>query len=142
MWLKPEVISNDTDTSVGAMSNPENETEESNSILQKIFTVLTYIVPKSLLESPSKDQTFYNNGEFYRILIFVLVSFAGTFINPIVFYIHIIDIFCQAEMLASIFQAIALNVKSLMYISLLGAVFVGIFCTITFSNYMKNLYEE
>lgn len=105
-------------------------------------TVLKYILPKSLFESPSEDQTFYNNGEFYRILIFVLISFAGAFINPIVFYIHIIDIFCQAEMLASIFKAIALNVKSLMYISLLGAVFVAIFCTITFSNYMKNLYEE
>ena len=69
-----------------------------------------------------------------------MFSFLGTFYDPSFFFIHIIDIFCQAEMLANIFQAIALNINKLVLISLLGAVFVGIFCTITLSNFMKSLY--
>ena len=72
--------------------------------------------------------------------MFLSVSILGTFYNPTIFFIHIIDIFCQSEMLASIFKAIALNIQSLAYVSFMGVVFVVVFCTVTFSNYMKNVY--
>ena len=45
-------------------------------------------------------------------------------------------------MLADIFAAIGLGVTSLLYVSFMGVVFTVIFCTVTFSNYMKNVYED
>jgi len=33
------------------------------------------------------------------------------------------------------------NIKSLIYISIMGVVFTIVFCTVTFSNYMKNIYS-
>jgi hypothetical protein len=44
--------------------------------------------------------------------------------------------------LANIFEAVAQNIKALLYVSFMGVVFVFIFCTVTFSNYMKNVYAE
>ena len=44
--------------------------------------------------------------------------------------------------MANIFEAIALGVESIMYVSFMGVVFVIIFNTVTFSNYMKNVYED
>lgn len=54
-----------------------------------------------------KEQKFYTNLNFYRLLLFVGVSFYGTFVDPTFFFIHIIDIFCQSALLANIFKAIA-----------------------------------
>ena len=45
--------------------------------------------------SDDSEQKFYQTGEFYRISIFVLCSFIGTFFYPITFFIHLIDIFCK-----------------------------------------------
>lgn len=74
--------------------------------------------------------------------MFVGCSFLGTFIYPIAFFIHLIDIFCKIEVLSNIFEAVAVNIKSLLYVSFMGVVFVFVFCTVTFSNYMKNVYAE
>ena len=87
-------------------------------------------------------QKFYNNGEFYRLAFFVGVSFLGTFFHPPLFFIHIIDILCQSDVLANIFQAIGGSAKSLIYVSFMGVVFTLIFCTVSFSNYMKDVYAE
>lgn len=78
--------------------------------------------------------------DFYRMLMYVSISFFGTFYHPPLFFIHIIDIFCNNPDLANIFAAIALSLKSILYVSALGIVFVFIFCTVTFSNYMKDVY--
>lgn len=80
--------------------------------------------------------------DFYRLVLYVGVSFLGTFYHPPLFFIHIIDIFCNNGDLANIFAAIASSIKSIMYVSLLGIVFVFIFCTVTFSNYMKDVYAD
>jgi hypothetical protein len=72
----------------------------------------------------------------------VLVSFLSTFVHPPLIFIHIMDIFCALPVLVSIFEAIAIGIPSLMYVSLMGVVFTFIFCTVTFSNYMKNVYED
>lgn len=74
--------------------------------------------------------------------MFVAISFLSTFIYPPLIFIHIIDMFCNLEMLADIFAAIGLGVTSLLYVSFMGVVFTVIFCTVTFSNYMKNVYED
>lgn len=78
--------------------------------------------------------------DFYRMVMYVGVSFIGTFFHPPLFFIHIIDIFCNNPDLGNIFAAIAQSIKSIMYVSMLGIAFVFIFCTVTFSNYMKDVY--
>lgn len=80
--------------------------------------------------------------DFYRLVLYVGVSFLGTFFHPPLFFIHIIDIFCNNPDLGNIFTAIALSIKSIIYVSALGIAFVFIFCTVTFSNYMKDVYAE
>lgn len=77
-----------------------------------------------------------------RVLLFLSASFFGTFFHPPLIFIHLIDIVCNSPILASIFQAIAKSLQGLAYVSLMGVVFVAIFCTVTFSNYMKNVYED
>jgi uncharacterized membrane protein len=94
-----------------------------------------------LLNKLSIEPESFESGEFWRIAIFVLCSFLGTFFYPVLFFIHLIDIFCKIEVLANIFEAVAVNIKSLLYVSFMGVVFVFVFCTVTFSNYMKNVYS-
>lgn len=72
----------------------------------------------------------------------MVVSFVGTFVDPSVFFIHIIDIFCQSPQLATVFKAIANTTVDLLLVSFMGVIFVVIFCTVTFSNYTKDVYGE
>lgn len=76
------------------------------------------------------------------MLLFVTVSFYGTFVDPTIFFIHIIDIFCQSPLLANIFKAIANTIVPVGLVSFMGVIFVIIFCTVTFSNYTKDVYSE
>lgn len=84
----------------------------------------------------------YLSADFYRLLLYVSFAFFGTFFHPILFFLHIIDIFCYIPDLGNIVKAIAFNIQSLLLVSLMGVVFTIIFCTVTFSNYMKNVYAE
>jgi hypothetical protein len=79
--------------------------------------------------------------DFYRLFLFVGVSFVGAFIDPTFFYIHIIDIFCQSPNLANIYKAIANTFIPVALVSFMGVIFVAVFCTVTFSNYTKDVYQ-
>jgi uncharacterized membrane protein len=52
----------------------------------------------------------------------------------------LIDIFAQIETLGTILYCVIARGPSLLLVSGLGIVFSFIFCTVTFSNYMKNIY--
>jgi hypothetical protein len=73
--------------------------------------------------------------------MYVGVAFFGTFFHPALFFLHIMDIFCYNPEIGDIFKAIAINIKELAYVSFMGVVFTFVFCTVTFSNYMKNVYS-
>lgn len=75
------------------------------------------------------------------MLLFVGVSFYGTFVDPTFFFIHIIDIFCQSALLANIFKAIAATILPVSLVSIMGVIFVIVFCTVSFSNYTKDVYQ-
>ena len=75
------------------------------------------------------------------MLVYVLVAFFGTFFNPAIYFLHIMDIFCYIPEIGDIFKAIGLNIIELGYVSFMGIVFTFVFCTVTFSNYMKNVYS-
>lgn len=51
------------------------------------------------------------------------------------------DIFCYIEEIGDIFKAIGMNIKELGYVSFMGVIFTFVFCTVTFSNYQKNVYS-
>lgn len=71
----------------------------------------------------------------------MLVAFFGTFFNPAIYFLHIMDIFCYIPEIGDIFKAIGINIIELAYVSFMGIVFTFVFCTVTFSNYMKNVYS-
>lgn len=71
-----------------------------------------------------------------------MVSIIAAFFYPPFIFIHLIDRVCSVETLANIFQAIGLVVKQLLIVSFLGVVFVVVFNSITFSNYVRDVYGE
>ena len=111
---------------------------EYESVIKKYNSIKSYL---GLNGEPGSSNIF-KSVDFYRFLLYFGVSFLGTFFHPPLFFIHIIDIFCNNPDLANIFAAIALSIKSILYVSALGIAFVFIFCTVTFSNYMKDVYAE
>ena len=113
--------------------------EESES--KKLFKHFIHCVKESVVggKEGEKDDTLV---KVLRVILFVSTSFFGTFFHPPLFFIHIIDLVCNSPILGSIFAAIAKSLQSLALVSLMGVVFVVIFCTVTFSNYMKNVYED
>lgn len=91
-------------------------------------------------EINSEDQKIYKNLQLWRIVVFLLSSVIGTFYFPPLFFLHLIDIFAQVPTLGPILYCVIVNIKSLLLVSLMGIFFSFIFCTVTFSNYMKDLY--
>jgi energy-coupling factor transporter transmembrane protein EcfT len=81
------------------------------------------------------NPTVWNHG------VFLMASFIGTFYFPPLFFLHLIIIFARVEKLGTILKAAVYNYKSLLYMAALGFVFTYIFNTVTFSNYMKDVYS-
>lgn len=92
------------------------------------------------LNGEAGSSNILKSVDFYRMGLYVGISALGTFYHPPLFFIHIIDIFSNHPDLGNIFAAIASSIQSILYVSLLGIAFVFIFCTVTFSNYMKDVY--
>lgn len=57
------------------------------------------------------------------------------------FFLHLIDILAQNPTLGTILYSAIYNFKSLLLVSIMGVFFTFIFCTVTFSNYMKDVYS-
>ena len=80
------------------------------------------------------------NLQLWRITMFLLSSIVGTFYFPPMFFLHLIDILAQVPTLGPILYCVIVNSKQLLLVSLMGIFFSFIFCTVTFSNYMKDIY--
>ena len=102
---------------------------------------ITFSLIHKALKGGDTTQAIYANGEFYRVLLYVSVAFFGTFFHPALFFLHIMDIFCYNPEIGDIFKAIGMNITELAYVSFMGVVFTFVFCTVTFSNYQKNVYS-
>lgn len=79
---------------------------------------------------------------FIQQAIFFFFSVMGTFYEPYLFTLQLLDIFIMIDVLRDIFEAIATNIKPLAIVSIMGVVFMFIFCLIGFSNYMKDIYQD
>ena len=69
-----------------------------------------------------------------------MASIIGTFYFPPMFFLHLIIIFAKIEKLGTILVSAVYNIKSLLWMTALGIVFTYVFNTVTFNNYMKNVY--
>ena len=92
-------------------------------------------------ELETEEQRIYKNLQFWRNFIFLCSSIVGTFYFPPMFFMHLIDIFAQNEKLGTILYSAIYNAKSLILVSVMGVFFTIIFCTVTFSNYMQDVYS-
>lgn len=90
----------------------------------------------------SEEQSIYKNLQLWRIMVFLGSSIIGTFYFPPMFFLHLIDIFAQIEKLGTILYCVIYKGKSILLVSVMGIFFSFIFCTVTFSNYMKNIYSS
>ena len=57
------------------------------------------------------------------------------------FFLHLIDIFAQIDKLGTILYCVIYNGYEILLVSVMGVFFTFIFCTVTFSNYMRNIYS-
>ena len=91
-------------------------------------------------ELNTEDQRLYKNKGFWNNSVFLISSIIGTFYFPPMFFLHLVMILARVERLGTVLQAAVYNWKSLGYMAILGFVFVYIFNTVTWSNYMKDVY--
>ena len=72
--------------------------------------------------------------------IFLAASVIGTFYFPPMFFLHLIIIIARVEKLGTILVSAVYNIKSLLYMAALGVVFTYVFSTVSFGNYVRNVY--
>ena len=111
-----------------------------NEAVKKYTDIVVENVRPLWLKPNDDSPKIWDSLEFYKIALFVGVSVLGLFYPPLLF-IHVMDYILNKEILANIFEAITIATKSLFYVSMLGVFFTIIFCTVTFSNYLPNVYE-
>jgi len=147
IWEKPQRKSREAVETSSVWNEEEGQVEELEggngrfAHLWKRVAIVKHMLGFNA-EADNGATKIYSSVDFYRLVLYVGVSFLGTFFHPPLFFIHIIDIFCNNPDLGNIFAAIAISIKSILYVSALGIAFVFIFCTVTFSNYMKDVYAE
>jgi hypothetical protein len=67
------------------------------SIASRLKIDITLELLVKALKGGDTTQPLYKTGEFYRVLVYVLVAFFGTFFNPAIYFLHIMDIFCYIQ---------------------------------------------
>ncbi len=80
-------------------------------------------------------------SSFPQTFIYILASLGGFFWRTYLYTFHLLDIFSTIDTLQNVFAAVINTSKALMTLSVMGVVFVYIFCSITFENYVRNVYE-
>ena len=81
----------------------------------------------------------YNNDEkFYMVVFYVLTSIFG-FYEQKLFMLYVLFYFMQNQTLENVFKAITFNLNQLFSVSLLGLVFVYVFCLIFYETYALDI---
>lgn len=90
---------------------------EENAYVKKIKNIVTKLkldhiwqIVYGILKGGDTTQPLYESAEFWRVAMYVAVSFVGTFFYPPLYFIHIMDIFCYNPEIGNIFRAIGLNI--------------------------------
>lgn len=80
-------------------------------------------------------------SSFPQTFIYILAAVGGLFWRTYYYTFHLLDIFSTIDTLQNVFAAVINTSKALMTLSVMGVVFVYIFCSITFENYVRNVYD-
>lgn len=90
---------------------------EENAYVKKLKNIVTKLkldhiwqIVYGILKGGDTTQPLYESAEFWRVAMYVAVSFVGTFFYPPLYFIHIMDIFCYNPEIGNIFRAIGLNI--------------------------------
>jgi hypothetical protein len=155
LWMNPESVNRGDLINPKAEEAPEEAKAEEEVVeeapptkFQAILKKMNEVYSKGrsyyqviMEEVGSEDQKIYKNLQLWRNMVFLLSSIIGTFYFPPLFFLHLIDIFAQVPTLGPILYCVLVNIKSLLLVSAMGIVFSFIFCTVTFSNYVKDIYS-
>ena len=82
------------------------------------------------------------DSNFRYITTNLFVSFLGTFVDQTFFLIYVLFYFMEHDTLSNVFNAIVYNVKQLLSVSLLGIVFVYVFCLVFFETYALEMMSS
>ena len=100
----------------------DNADEKSGNKVIEFITKKAILIGKKLkldeliffvqytLQGGETTQPLYYSAQFWRVALYVSVSFVGAFFYPPLYFIHIMDIFCYNPEIGNIFRAIGLNV--------------------------------
>lgn len=79
---------------------------------------------------------------FRGALAYAIISVLGLCYSHKFFLLHQIFIFTKVELLDNVFQAAMYNPKQLLSVSVLGVVFLFVFCVLSYETYAQNLHEN
>ena len=85
---------------------------------------------------------FSFDTKFRYISAYLLFSFLGTFYDQTFFLIYVIFYFMQHDTLSNVFNAIFFNITKLLSMSILGIVFVYVFCLVFFEIYSLDMMSS
>ena len=133
-----------------AMQKSTDSDRESSWLVRVLISIVAYPPFSLVAKLPYVDTLLkymkilfvYDTQQFLVVLIFAAISVMGTFYETKYFTLHLIFIFTRIELLENVFKAIAKNFKQLLYVSLLGIVFVYSFCIVTYRIYGPDLHAE
>jgi hypothetical protein len=80
------------------------------------------------------------DSSFKGVLVYTVISLLGLFYSHQFFLLHQMFIFTKVDILDNVFQAVLYNPKMLLSVSLLGIVFVYVFCLLGYETYAKSLH--
>ena len=72
--------------------------------------------------------------------LFVLFSLAGTLLSPYFFAFHLVNIVNNNQLLQGVIQAITQNGRSLLWVAILGLVFIYIYALIAFA-FLRDMFD-
>lgn len=85
---------------------------------------------------------FAFDTKFRYIAAYLLFSFLGTFYDQTFFLIYVLFFFMQHDLLSNVFNAIFFNITKLLSVSILGIVFVYVFCLVFFEIYSLDMMSS
>lgn len=78
---------------------------------------------------------------FDSLLLFMIGSILGNFYGVEWFTLHIFDYFASISLLANVFKAIMMNIRTLTIFSMLAGAFILVFNIISFRTYTPVIYD-
>lgn len=119
-------------------------------VFTRLIGLLSWMLQLAISVTPEFIKKFFYylkvllvyDTSFRGTLAYAVISLLGLFYSHHFFLLHQIFIFTKIEALDNVFQAVMSNPQQLISVSLLGVVFLFVFCMLSYETYAKNLHEN